>query len=232
MAILPPTMFGHIIPCFAPSMAMLNLLFRLARAVEGGRETVLEMTRGLPHNVTTEMDLALWAVAQQIRADPASRACFAATADGATAADLSRAYLAGSLPEVAQRTLTGFLERYGMHAIAEIDLGRARWRDDPTPLLQSLQSYLTIEDPEAAPDRVFARGAITARAAAERLVAQVRRTPGGWWRARVAGFAAGCLRALGGIREFPKFFGVRMLGLAHDALLATGHELAEQGEHE
>ena len=229
MAILPPTMFGHIIPCFAPSMAMLNLLFRLARAVEGGRETVLEMTRGLPHNVTTEMDLALWAVAQQIRADTASRACFAATADGATAADLSRAYLAGSLPEVAQRALTGFLERYGMHAIAEIDLGRPRWRDDPTPLLQSLQSYLTIEDPEAAPDRVFARGAITARAAAEHLVAQVRRTPGGWWRARVAGFAAGCLRALGGIREFPKFFGVRMLGLAHDALLASGRELAKQG---
>jgi rifampicin phosphotransferase len=108
----------------------------------------------------------------------------------------------------------------------------ARWRDDPTPLLQSLQSYLTIEDPEAAPDRVFARGAITARAAAERLVAQVRRTPGGWWRARVAGFAAGCLRALGGIREFPKFFGVRMLGLAHDALLASGRELAEQGARE
>jgi phosphohistidine swiveling domain-containing protein len=229
LATVPPTLMSHVIPCFAPSMAMLNLLFRLARAVEGGRETVLEITRGLPHNVTTEMDLALWAVAQQIRADPASRACFAATAAGATAADLSRAYLAGSLPEVAQRALAGFLEHYGMHGIAEIDLGRARWRDDPTLLIQSLQSYLTIEDPEAAPDRVFARGAITARAAAERLVAQVRRTPGGWWRARVAGFAAGCLRALGGIREFPKFFGVRMLGLAHDALLASGRELAEQG---
>jgi rifampicin phosphotransferase len=244
LAVVPPTLLSHVIPCFAPSMAMLNLLFRLARSVDGGRETVLEITRGLPHNVTTEMDLALWAVAQQIRADPASRACFdaagagptgataaamGAAAVGASAPDLSRAYLAGTLPEVAQQALAGFLERYGMHGVAEIDLGRTRWRNDPTPLIQSLQSYLTIEDPEAAPYRVFARGALTARAAIERLAAQVRHTSGGRRRALLVRFAASRLRALGGMREFPKFVAVRMLGLAHEALLASGRELAGQG---
>ncbi len=227
LASVPPTLLAYVMPGFAPSMAMLNLLFRLARNVDGGRELVLEITRGLPYNVTTEMDLALWAVAQQIRADPASRACFGA--DDTPAAELARAYLAGTLPEVAQRALDGFLGRYGMHGVAEIDVGRARWKEDPTPLVRSLQSYLTIEDPEAAPDRVFARGAITARRAARRLADGVRRRPGGRRRALAVRFAASRLRALGGLREYPKFTAVRMLGLAHEALLAGGRELAEQG---
>jgi hypothetical protein len=76
LAMVPPTLLSYVIPCFAPPMAMLNLLFRQARGVEGGRELVLEITRGLPYNVTTEMDLALWAVAQQIRADPGEPGMF------------------------------------------------------------------------------------------------------------------------------------------------------------
>ena len=149
--------------------------------------------------------------------------------DGATAADLSRAYLAGNLPEAAQQAFAGFLQRYGMHGVAEIDVGRARWRDDPTPLMQSLQSYLAIKDPESAPDRVFARGAIRAQAAIEKLARQVRQKPGGRRRAVMVRFAASRLRALGGMREFPKFTGVRMLGLAHEALRASGREMAEEG---
>ena len=42
----------------------------------GGYPVVLEVTRGLPHNVTTEMDLALWATARHIQADPAALADF------------------------------------------------------------------------------------------------------------------------------------------------------------
>jgi pyruvate,water dikinase len=125
--------------------------------------------------------------------------------------------------------LAGFLERYGVHGVAEIDVGRPRWRDDPTPLIRSLQSYLAIEDAESAPDRVFARGAVTAQAATVILATQIRQRRGGRRRERLVRFAAGRLRALGGMREFPKFVGVRMLALAHEALLQSGCELAEQG---
>ena len=43
-------------------------LRRLVASELGSDRLALEAARGLPHNVTTEMDLALWGVAQQIRA--------------------------------------------------------------------------------------------------------------------------------------------------------------------
>ena len=143
--------------------------------------------------------------------------------------ELGRAYRRRELPAAAQEALAGFLARYGVHGTAEIDLGRQRWNEDPAPVLQSLQSYLRIADPEAAPDRIFARGAAAGERAAGRLAASLRGGPHGRVRAALARFAAGRVRALAGMREYPKFFAVRLLGLAHDALLASGAELAKQG---
>ena len=61
-----------------------------------------------------------------------------------------------------------------MRGVGEIDLGRPRWREDPKPIMQVLQSYLQIEDPDQAPDAVFARGAAAAEAAIEHLAEEVR----------------------------------------------------------
>ena len=52
------------------------------------------------------------------------------------APDLAAEYLAGTLPPTAQAALAGFLARYGFRGLAEIDLGRPRWREDPTPIMQ------------------------------------------------------------------------------------------------
>lgn len=48
-------------------------------AGDGFTPLALELTRSLPRNVTTEMDLALWEVAATAAADPASRAALAGT---------------------------------------------------------------------------------------------------------------------------------------------------------
>ena len=48
------------------------------------------------------------------------------------------------------------MARYGMRGLAEIDLGRRRWREEPTQVIRTLQSYLNIADPAQAPDAVFA----------------------------------------------------------------------------
>ena len=62
-------------------------------------------------------------------------------------------------PAAAQAALSGFMERYGFRGLAEIDLGRPRWREDPAHIMQVVQSYARITDPEQAPDAVFRRGA-------------------------------------------------------------------------
>lgn len=213
------------IPALGPGMAGLNLLLRWAGELPDGRRSALEITRGLPYNVTTEMDLALWATAQAIRADAASYACF--TENGAAA--ISACYQHGSLPIPALQAIRAFLERYGMRGVGEIDLGRTRWREDPLPVVQVIQSYLQITDPQQAPDAVFARGAATAQSAEDRLSGMVREQPRGRLKARQVRWAARRVRALAGQRESPKFYIVSCMGLIREALLARGEELVRAG---
>ncbi len=76
-----PTLLPHFISIFAPAMASLNLIGHLLPGKDAGDHGFsmlsLEITRGLPHNVTTEMDLELWKTACIIRADAASDELFA-----------------------------------------------------------------------------------------------------------------------------------------------------------
>ncbi|MFQ5342453.1 MAG: PEP/pyruvate-binding domain-containing protein [Anaerolineae bacterium] len=223
------TMFLVLLPAFVPrmagGMATLNLLNHLASDLPDGRSMVLEITRGLPHNVTTEMDLALWDTARAIKADPTSADRFEAT----DAATLASSYLASQLPATTQTAIAGFLQRYGMRGVGEIDLGRRRWREDPTQIMQVLQSYLRIENAEQAPDATFKRGAASAEAAINRLAKAVRRTHRGRLKARLVKFAARRMRALAGLRESPKFFAIRQMGIVRNGLLESGRELVAQG---
>ena len=185
----------------------------------------LEIARGLPYNVTTEMDLALWHTAQTLRAQTDVFTLFTST----PATDLAHRYLAGTLPPAAQQPLAAFLTQYGMRGLGEIDLGRPRWGEDPEHIIQVLQGYLKIEDPALAPDVVFARGEKAAEAAAERLIAAVRQQPFGGVRARLVQWAVTRYRAVGGLREAPKFFAIRMMGVIRQSLLASGRSLTEMG---
>ena len=122
-------MVPHLLPRILAGMAGLRGLTVMAEKLSEidptiTGQTALEVTRGLPHNVTTEMDLSLWIVAQVVQDDPASAARFATGDAPALAAE----YLARTLPYPAQAAIAGFMDRYGMRGLAEIDFGRPRWR--------------------------------------------------------------------------------------------------------
>jgi pyruvate,water dikinase len=226
------TVFHFLLPrfisTFGPSMASIALLNRLAGSQDEGDHgfsmLVLETTRGLPQNVTTEMDLSLWETACVIKLDPESLQNFNAS----DAPTLGRRYLEGALPAAAQTAVTHFMDRYGMRGVGEIDFGRPRWREDPTPIMQTLKSYLQI-DQESAPDVLFARGQEAAQAAIEKLAQEARRRRGGKLRERIVRGAAHRIRVLMGVRESPKFFAIRVMGIARKALLEAGEEFAEAG---
>ncbi len=188
----------------------------------------LEITRGLPHNVTTEMDLALWDVARRLQEDPEASAWLR---EGSPEA-LAEAWCRGEVPAPVREALAPFLERYGARGVGEIDIGRPRWGEDPQQVLHTLQGYLRITDHEQAPDAVFARGAQQAQDALERLETAVRGLPGGWLRARLVRWAASRYRALGGAREAPKFAVVRVLDQVRRALMAVARDLHVQRELE
>jgi pyruvate,water dikinase len=220
---------GEVGPVIAAGLASglgaLQLLGQLVADLPDEGPQLLETTRGLPHNVTTEMDLALWQTAVAINADPAASAHFR----HGDAATLAAEVRAGESPAAAQAAVDQFLRLYGMRGIAEIDIGRPRWREDPTQLIQVLQSYFRIEDPDKAPNVVFERGAASARATIASLIDAVHHTRFGWVKSRLARWAARRMRALAGLRESPKFTVIRLLGILREGLLASGRELVEAG---
>src|SRR5262249_49179358 len=89
-----------VMPGLAVGLGALRLLHYLAADLPDADRQILETTRGLPHNVTTEMDLALWRTAAVIRADADAASRFR-QADVAT---LASETLAGQLPAAAQAT--------------------------------------------------------------------------------------------------------------------------------
>lgn len=206
-----PFLLPKFIPLMGPGMLSLGLLNKLA----DNEALALEVTRGLPDNVTTEMDMALWETANAIRSDETFRA--------GDAPELASRYLSGTLPAATQTALTRFLERYGMRGVGEIDFGQPRWREDPTPVIHTLQSYLRIA-PEAAPDVMFAKGQKAAEDAIEKIAVAVNKQHGGWLKEKLARGAARRVRTLLGARESPKFCIIRVMGIARLALLESGKE--------
>ncbi|MGO4146291.1 PEP/pyruvate-binding domain-containing protein [Paenarthrobacter sp. YAF11_1] len=209
----------QVLPLPALGFAMLALVKKLlgGQAPYDELQTVL---RGLPNNVTTEMDLALWQLAAGIRKDPDA----VASMTGRTAAELTEQYRDGSLPAVAQTGLSSFLGTFGHRAVAEIDLGMPRWSDDPTHILGVVTNYLRLADGSEAPDQQFARAARDADEQVSRLVARARtKSP---LHAAVVRMALDRTRRFAGLRELPKYNLVLGLSVARKQLLLIGNELA------
>jgi len=214
-----PQGVSAIVASMAPFFGILQ---RFSKAV-GEPQLYLEISRGLPNNVTTEMDLFLWETAQKIRADKASAERFAES----DAFQLATVYEQDTLPSIAQQAVTDFMSRYGMRGLGEIDIGRPRWRDEPLHIIQTLQSYLSITDPDLAPDVVFEKGARAADMATKRLESKVRQLKGGKLKSRLVRWAVRRYRALAGLREAPKFFAIQMMGIIHQGLRRSGAKFVE-----
>ncbi|MDP9982536.1 pyruvate,water dikinase [Pseudarthrobacter oxydans] len=217
----------NILPLPALGFALLAAAGRLLgpAAGPGALQPVL---RGLPNNVTTEMDLALWQLASAIRADAGSAAMFeGAVFDETGVPELVRRYRARELPAVMQSGLAGFLGRYGHRAVAEIDLGMPRWSDDPAHILGVLANYLRLDDPGQAPDRLFSKAARDAETQVERLTAAAGER--GRLRAALVRAALKRTRMFAGLRELPKYHIVEALAAVRGQLQAIGAELAAAG---
>jgi pyruvate,water dikinase len=221
--------FGSLRP-FVASMAAGLIAHRLlAREARGEwardvRGEVDNLLRGLPGNVTTEMDLAVGDLTDLIRTHPALPAAL----DGKPWPDTRRALLELDGGKEFIAGLDRFLERYGDRTAGEIDISRPRWRDDPSLLLRVVAGGLSGEP--GAHRRQHQAQVEIANVAVTRLVDAARRGPmgmvRGWWVARLCRVA----RAGLGLREHPKFTIVRLMGVVRPEVIAAGEQLAARGQ--
>jgi phosphohistidine swiveling domain-containing protein len=215
-------MMPRVMPAAAAGFAMLGLAGKLLGDDADG-DDLQGVLRALPHNVTTEMDLALWQVATVIRRNVAEADLVRTT----PAQELAAMYTTGTLPPRIQRELSAFLGKYGHRAVAEIDIGVPRWSEDPAHILGVLANYLRLDDPKHAPDAVFTTGAAEADALVATLTARARQR--GRLRGLIVGFALDRARQLAGLRELPKYYFIVVLARLRRELALVGAELAARG---
>jgi pyruvate,water dikinase len=220
MLVATPAILPRLLGIMTPAMLSLGVAGWLLRG-RARDDEIQVVTRSAPYNPTTEMDLALWSLSVSVRGDAASRTALV----DRSPADLAIAYRAAALPARLQGGLAAFLGHYGFRAIGEIDIGVARWSEDPTHILGALANYIRLTDDRLAPDVQFARGQREAEAMIASLLARVsgpRRLILRWLLAR--------LRQLIGAREAPKFHIIRLLATpARELLKPVGAELVERG---
>jgi pyruvate,water dikinase len=203
------------------------LLRRLSRGrwADEVRGDVDVLSRGLPGNVTTEMDLAVGDLTDLVRTHPDVGKVLARHAWS----DARR-----MLPDVAggrefSTALEQFLFRYGNRGASEIDASRPRWRDDPSLLLRVITGGLSAQ--EAGAHRRHHQAQIVAgEAAAERLVAAAGHGFGGTIRRLWVRRLTRVARIGMGLREHPKFIIVQVLGMLRAEVIAAGVSLAERGQ--
>ncbi|GHO47904.1 PEP/pyruvate-binding domain-containing protein [Ktedonospora formicarum] len=213
-----PANIRRILTYMGPAMISTLLTYRLLDGIASGDEIQTTM-RSLPLNVTTEMDLELWSLAQKIQRDAVSLAVMR----GANSAQITHDYREGKLPPVLAEGLASFLRTYGHRGVAEIDMGLPRWSEQPEPIIEILGNYLNHTQPEQAPDIQFERGAREAEEMMATLRQRARQKS--WLRGKALNFAFSRMRALLGIREFPKFFVIKTFAYARAHLWAIGEEL-------
>lgn len=219
------TVLPIMLPAFAPIMATsIVQVARLRRAVTttglpDADALAMTVLRSLPGNVTTEMDLVLADLTAGVHDHhEAARRLADQPVD-----ELARAHRDGTLPEPLQSAIDQFLASYGMRGVGEIDLGAPRWRDDPTPVIQNMKSYLQITDPHLQPRAIHRAGEAEAIRAMSTLAAAAPS------KARMIRHTAKVIRGLFGARETPKFTIIRAFGLIRDALDQSAAELVAAG---
>ena len=215
-----------IVPAVLPVPALGFGMLAFAGKLLGGHnrwDDLQHVLRGLPNNVTTEMDLELWRLATVIREDGGSSSAVRSQAPAALAGQ----FKAGELPAVLQAGLARFMDRYGQRAVAEIDVGMPRWSDDPTHILGVLANYLRLEDSRLAPDVQFSTANEQAEETVVHLVAEARRR--GRLRGALVRAALRRARLFAGLREMPKYQIVVGLAEVRRQLQQVGAALAEAG---
>ena len=119
----------------------------------GEKNAVDTLTQSVPHNVTSEMGLALLDVADVIRPHPDVVAFLQHVEDENFLDELPT--LAGG--REARDAIQAYLDKYGMRCVGEIDITRPRWSERPTTLVPMILGNIKNFEPGAG-ERRFEQG--------------------------------------------------------------------------
>jgi rifampicin phosphotransferase len=186
----------------------------------GEKNAADTLTQSVPHNVTSEMGLALLDVADVIRPHPEVVAFLHQAEDEGFLDKLSE--FAGGLE--ARDAIRAFLDRYGMRCVGEIDITRPRWSERPTTLVPVILGNIKNFEPGAVEQR-FEQGRQEAWAKEHELLERLRALPDGEQKAEETRQKIDRVRTFIGYREYPKYGMVSRYFVYKQALLEEAGRL-------
>ena len=190
----------------------------------GEKNAADTLTQSVPHNVTSEMGLALLDVADAIRPHPEVVAFLQHVEDDGFLDEL--ATLAGG--REARDAIGAFLDKYGMRCVGEIDITRPRWSERPTTLVPLILGNIKNFEPGAG-ERRFEQGRQEALEKEQELLERLRALPDGERKAEETKRKIDRVRTFMGYREYPKYFIVSRYFVYKQALLEEAARLVQAG---
>jgi phosphoenolpyruvate synthase/pyruvate phosphate dikinase len=188
----------------------------------GEKNVADTLTQSVPHNVTSEMGLALLDVADVIRPYPEVVAFLQHVEHEGFLDELPN--LAGG--REARDALRAFLEKYGMRCVGEIDITRPRWSERPTTLVPVILGNIKNFEPGAGEQR-FEQGRQEAWAKEQEVLERLQALPDGERKAEEAKRMIDRVRTFIGYREYPKYGIVSRYFVYKQALLEDAERLVQ-----
>jgi pyruvate,water dikinase len=180
------------------------------------------LTQSVPHNVTSEMGLALLDVADAIRPHPEVVAFLQQVEDESFLDHMDR--LEGG-PQ-ARDAIRAFLDTYGMRCVGEIDITRPRWSERPTTLVPLILGNVRNFEPGAAGQR-FEQGLQEAWKKEQEVLERLQGLPDGEQKAEEVKRMIDRVRTFIGYREYPKYGMVSRYFVYKQALMEEAGRLVE-----
>lgn len=193
----------------------------------GEKNVADTLTQSVPHNITSEMGMALLDVADVIRPHPDVVAFLRHVEDDAVSGEHWLDEL-GRLPggREARDAIEAWLARYGMRCVGEIDITRPRWSERPATLVPVILGNVKNFGPGAGARR-FEQGRQEARAKEQDVLERLRALPDGERKAEEAKRRIDRVRTFIGYREYPKYGMVSRYFVYKQALLKEAERLVQ-----
>src|SRR5256884_3933897 len=188
----------------------------------GEKNAADTLTQSVPHNVTSEMGLALLDVADVIRPHPDVVDFLQHVEDEGFLDELVK--LEGG--REARDAIQAYLDKYGMRCVGEIDITKPRWSERPTTLVPLILGNIKNFEPGAA-QRRFEQGRQEASTKEQELLVRLRALPDGERKAEEAKRMIDRVRTFIGYREYPKYGMVSRYFVYKQALLEEAGRLVQ-----
>jgi pyruvate,water dikinase len=188
----------------------------------GEKNAADTLTQSVPGNITSEMGLALLDVADVIHPHADVVDFLRQVTDDNFLDELPR--LAGGVE--ARDAIQGWLDKYGMRCVGEIDITRPRWSERPSALVPMILSNIRNFEPGAAKRR-FEQGLWEAQQKEQEVLERLQALPDGERKAEEVKRLIDRVRTFIGYREYPKYAMISRYFVYKQALLEEAERLVQ-----